>query len=178
MPVSERERWLEDEFQEVVGDPTKPTIEVRGLDEPDAELVIGTWVVYPGRRRLIDASFMRERDAWLARFEKFSHTGNRHLSYLHAGLRVSSEIEYDLCPEVSHRFHGAQLDFESEFGALKRRWAQRGRQFMTVTTELTLPPALVGVAAIEAYNRFLEVITAEGEIWFDFEPAAGAKGTP
>jgi hypothetical protein len=91
---------------------------------------------------------------------------------------VYSEIEYDLCPEVRNRFHGAQLDFESTFGALKRRWAQRDRQRLTVTTELILPPALVRVAAIESYNRFLDAVTAEADVWFDFEPATAPTGGP
>ena len=92
-----------------------------------------------------------------------------------SGLRVSSRLHFELCPEVRVRFLGASLDLESKLGSLRRRYETLGERQLEVSTELDLPGGTLVGPDLDAFHRFLDAALAQHRIWFSIENSGDAS---
>jgi hypothetical protein len=166
LPRSERHRWVEEQYRRVMGEDAQPRVEIRGLDAVGALEIVST-TEFPLTSSL---SGVYESDTWLVDFGSSLSTLNRHHPYLHQGALITSRARYQLCPTRNIAFVGATLDFESEFGQLRREYETEDDAVL-VTSTLDVPRAKITVRDIERYNRFLRSVLEQSKIWFELEPS-------
>lgn len=168
---ADRRRWLEEGYAKVLGDKVKPTFLVQNLEDPEADLVLHSAALFPSGKPVTELTQLAERDFWLVELGSGLKTSNRHHSYDHSGLRIQSWVGYQVCPDRQVEHLGAELDFETEFGSLRRRYHRLDGR-VQVSTVLDLPAARIAVEKLERFNRFLNTALDQSRVWFSLAPAS------
>ena len=110
-----------------------------GALTPDDALEIRSTARFPGGHDMSDYDAWTDSDAWLSHYASSFSSDNEHFPYVLSGLQLTTRNNFRFCSDISVRFSGASLGFESEYGKLTRQYNQVGRRRITVATELKLP---------------------------------------
>jgi hypothetical protein len=164
-PAAEQQRWLETDYAATMGDEVKPKISVRNLDQRVHRLLIDSETRFPGSKALASTQSYGEPDHWLGRIAKDFRSQNKHHDLVTNGLRFHSKLAYRLCPDAYLGDLGPELELESKFGSLRRRYEKTGNG-VTVESTLELLPQTVPVKELPDFNRFIDIAIEQSRIWF------------
>lgn len=170
----ERERWLLEDYRNVMTDKVTPSVLLAGLELPTSPLVMTSTTEF--RNAFDPAAFTRfvEIDPWLRELSRNSKTVNTHYPLSFQGLDYQSRLTYQLNPGRRVKNTGPKLDYVSPWGSLHRHYRDDGGS-VTVYTTLQMPRAEIPVDDLSQFNRFLELATQETRIWFGIQPVQNQK---
>ena len=172
--TTDRTRWLEQSYAHVMGETIKPTVDVQGLEDRRAPLVLHSVASYPGKSPVHLWPELAEPDSWIASIGKEFRTDNRHHPHSTSGLKLQVRTSYTICSTVRPQFQGPMLDLSTAFGALHRTYRASG-QGVVADTMLLLEPQTVGAGQLASYNRFIDTVLGQTRLWFSLAPA-GSPG--
>lgn len=161
--AEEREKWALDWYHETMSDDVDPEFELSGVKTLADDLVIRSTAHY---EPLVDPEadlVYTEQLVWLNELVGNFPSGNEHHDYEFQGFSYEGVVSFEIDPRWTLTSHGAVLDFESEYGTLKREFERDGATLI-VRTSAHLPRRRVARERIEAFNRFLEIIVGHDEI--------------
>lgn len=173
--AADRKRWILDDFREVTGAEAEADVGFFGLSVDEDALGLSTKVTHPASAPVDSYSSWYQASHWLNHYGGSFRTENAHHPYRSNGLRVLVRSTFRVCSRMRTRFMGAELDFRSRFGTLRRKYDRNGEQEVVVRTELDLPAREIPVAEIDDFNGFLEASLGETNVWFSIEPASGSQ---
>jgi transglutaminase-like putative cysteine protease len=168
---ADRIRWAEETYEEAMGEAPKPTFSFAGLDSPGSEIAVTSRNRFERGSPLSEMPEITEPDVWLRYLSIGFNTANRHNPYRLVGVRVQSEVRYELCDVFVARHSGARLDFQSEFGSLTRAYEQRGST-AEVNTTLDLGPRTVSPVELDRLRHFMERTLLQTPIWIGLGKAS------
>jgi hypothetical protein len=171
MLAAERERWVREEFENVIGEKLDLSVTLRGVEESTTPVQIETRVEYPGEPSNENSDYL-EHDAWLLYYADEVKTRNQYHEHRFSGLRMEGRYTYRLCPDLEVSFVGPELTFTDEYGTLSRRYEKQTGQLL-VHTSFEMPARRVPAEEIEGFSRFLEALLGSTDIWFRIRRATG-----
>ncbi len=160
----ERDRWMSEDYREVMGQDWAPEVGVTGLDRSDDSVTLTSTTAF-GETRTEEMTEYTESESWLRYYTNWFQTQNERLPYALHGARIRSLTSYELCAERTVRFLGAELELLSPFGELRRNY-RRIAAGVEVETILELPTRTVEPGELAAFNRFLSRALDQTDIWF------------
>lgn len=161
---TERDRWLLDDFQGIMGQKTTPSLSLQDLDNPAASLLINSSTTYPKIFNPAELETYTEPEGWLARFSQGFKSRNSHYPYTFKGFKYQSDFTYKLSTKTINNL-GPALAYDSPWGSLHRHY-QNQPDSITVHTELTMPRADIPLDKLPAFNRFLDLVSEGSRISF------------
>jgi transglutaminase-like putative cysteine protease len=172
--TTDRTRWLEQSYAYVMGETVKPTVDVQGLEDRRAPLVLKTVASYPGKSPVHTWPELAEPDSWIASIGKEFRTDNRHHPHNTSGLKLQVRTSYQICSTVRPQFLGPLLDLRAGYGSLHRTY-RASASGVVADTMLLLEPQTVGAGQLASFNRFIDTILGQTRLWFSLAPG-GSPG--
>jgi hypothetical protein len=166
--VEDRERWLIDDYQDVMSQEVSPEVSATGLDSAADALTLQTTTEFQ-IDSMDQVEAYNEQDSWMLHYAGWFETENERRPYTLQGARIHSRLTYRVCPDKRVRFTGAKLNMKGPFGVLRRTYTKQA-EGVEVNTELTLPSATIQAEDLDRFRRFLGRALAQTWIWFSLEP--------
>jgi transglutaminase-like putative cysteine protease len=168
----DQQRWLLENYQDVMGNRGAPDIKISGLERPDSPIEIATTTEF---RDIFNFNISLSRpngysdiDYWLIDLAQRLAITNTHYSYQRKGIDYQSEFTYELPSGKKTTNIGPKLDYESVWGQFHRYYRDNGSS-VTVHTDLKIPNVEVPVTEIADFNRYLDLIRLQTRVWFTFQ---------
>lgn len=162
-----RQEWLRDDYYDKHWDEVELiSATAEGVDELSSEVRVLTRSSYKESFNPADLTYFRDWETELTSEARHFTTGNENHPYQFAGMRILSTTRYRLPQGFHVTSGGAEIDFVSEFGRFTMRY-QSEAGGMLVTTELTMPRALIATASIPRFNDFLQHVDDHANIRFE-----------
>lgn len=155
------QRWMLEEYQEVVSTLAEPVFEVTGLDQIGAPVSIDSVATYKAFVDVDQDLEYSESDAWLRSLVKSLRLENQVYDSRFPGLKVTSVYELDISSLWQVSGTGANLNLEHEYGLMTRHISLENDGLVRVTTELKIPMRHVAVESADEFNQFLSLISRE-----------------
>ncbi|MGE0388091.1 MAG: transglutaminase domain-containing protein [Gammaproteobacteria bacterium] len=163
---------LEEEYKDAVDASAEPKFEVDSLRDSRRPLSIRSRVTQANVLGTDATTRYTDFEPWMVLVARGARSTNRHTNYEFGGISYEAVRVYEL-PSILHASHlGPGIDFVSRLGSFVRSYARQGRT-VRVTTRLDLPPRSIPPGEVAGFNRYLEEIVANSQIWFviDRDPA-------
>ncbi len=171
LSLEERQRWLIEDYQVVMGEDWKPEVSVAGLEASDGSVTLTSTTDF-GDTQGEEMTEYTESESWLRYYTNWFHTDNERLPYALRGARIRSLASYQICPRRAVRFHGAELELLSPFGELRRHYRKIDGG-IEVETTLELPTRTVAPEELAGFRRFLSRALDQTGIWFSMDDRQG-----
>ncbi len=168
--ASDREEWLTEIYQEAVAESAEPEFSLESLQDLDTPLVVHFEASYPPYIEVGESTMIIEYSYWLRNFISNQYVQNEHYGHQFEGVRVNSTSRIDPGDSWVLAQQGPDIEFESPFGEMTRRYTVKDGQ-LEVTTFVDIPERWVPIEELEAFNRFLELVWDETRINFWMDPA-------
>ena len=161
----DQQTWLRQEHQQTISGGEEHSFELAGLGDVEGPLQVSGVVRYSG---IVDpAAALKYVDGayWMRSFLSDERITNEHYDAEFAGVHLTSTHRFDLAGHWVPTQTGAQVQFESRFGAFERTYRVADNQ-VVVRTEVRMPASEVKVGEFAEFNRFLDLAIEETEIRF------------
>lgn len=163
----ERQEWLRSDYY----DNHKDEVELisataEGVDELAAEVRVRTRTFYKESFDPEDLADFRGVQSVLKNEVRQFTTDNENHPYQFPGLRILSSSRYLLLEGQRITSGGAEVDFNSEFGRFTVHYSIEPGGVL-VTSELTMPRALVATETIPRFNAFLRHVRDHANLRFE-----------
>jgi hypothetical protein len=164
---ADRINWAESVYREVHGMKTPPPFHFRTLKGETVSYEIESKSSWAGSYQPGDGEFF-DFDLWLIYYARNMVSVNRHHPYRMLGLRYTAEETVALCCG-DIKFFGPIIDFESEFGSLRRSYGKMNGK-LVMKTVFELPAAVVSPEDVPRLESFINESTRESAFWFSWQP--------
>ena len=164
MTVTEVDRWLLDQYQEVVADSVEPTFELTGLEDLGPTLEVSSKVEFKPLVPVDEDLSYGENDAWIRYLINSLTLKNRTYAVAFAGVRVNSVYTLDISSRWEVDGTNASLELTHEFGSMSRTVTREGDGVVRVSTRLEIPSRLISAARAKEFNAFLGLLKRESYV--------------
>ncbi len=162
---ADRRAQLEAEYRQAFGATAMPTFSLRSLRDAAQPHGIESQITIPGGYASDRKAFL-DFDRWLVYYAQTFISVNRHHPYRMLGLRYSAEERISLCCAKADHY-GAALEFESDYGSLRRSFHEVDGD-LVVKTVLELPAALIPAAEVPRFEAFVMQSLRESGVWISW----------
>lgn len=166
--TTQRQRRLLDFYHSGYADGIDPTFTVDGLDNVDKRLSIRVKATFANSFDPNAITHFRDLEGWLSNELDVARAENKHHAYRFGGSDFVGVTHIEVPPGRQPEFTGAQLDFNSPFGFLRRSYTSFGRK-VQVDTHLSLPAQVIPVGRMAEFNAFLKALKENAAIWFSMK---------
>ena len=146
---------------------TPPPFDFRTLKGETVSYEIESTTSSAGGYQLEDGEFF-DFDLWLVYYARNMISVNRHHPYRLLGLRYTAEETVALCCGDIN-FFGPTIEFESEFGSLRRSYRKMNEK-LVMKTVFELPAAVISPEDVPRLQSFINESTRESAFWFSWQP--------
>lgn len=160
MNPDERRMWAVQRYQSVVSDQVKPEVTFAGLSKLADPVQIRFGATYEDLVAPDAPLDYREQDAWLNDLIGYFLVDNEHYAYSFPGFSASSTYRFRSDGHWQLMHAGAELDFDHEFGQLRRSYVV-GESEVLVRTSIAVPRRVVAVNEMDDFRRFLRLLQRE-----------------
>jgi hypothetical protein len=164
---ADRITWAESVYREVHGTKTPPAFDFRIVKGEAVSYEIESKTASAGGYQPGDGEFF-DFDLWLIYYARNMASVNRHHPYRLLGLRYTAEETVALCCG-DIEFFGPTIDFESEFGSLRRSYRKMNGK-LVMKTVFELPAAVISLEDVPRLRAFIIESTQESAFWFSWQP--------
>jgi len=161
------ERWAVDDYQSASGSDAEPTFTFSGLRRQQEPLVVESDATFPNVFEADGPVHYLHIPGWLIQLLSDFESKNEHYAYRFPGALYRDTTNFAV-GRWPVRALGAELDLQSEFGKMRRSYAQAGGT-VTVETVVEIPSRSVGVDELEPFNAFLKVVQDNSTVAFRFD---------
>lgn len=166
----ELQRWLVDDYHNVVSKEASPTITIKGLESINSKVVIQSNTSFAPFLDTNEKFSYSEKDSWLVQGIRNNYPSNEFYGEYIAGTHVESRYIYDL-PDLWHiTVKPADVRLEHHFGLLLRTSSIETSGKLVVETTLKLPSTYVKKEELETYRKFLDSLNQELTIHIRITP--------
>ncbi len=165
---TELQRWARESYEAVYGTAVPIEFSFAGLDSQQQQVVIESRATFPNAVITGQPLRYEHYPGWMADLVSQFYSTNEHFDYRFEGLDYMEEARF-VIDEWQLEALGAAIDFESEFGRMRRDYSiEEGS--VVVRTGLELPARVIPVADIERFRRFLDTVLDNSLIRFRARP--------
>ncbi|WP_299021135.1 DUF3857 and transglutaminase domain-containing protein [uncultured Photobacterium sp.] len=164
--AKEQTEWLTAQYHNEVSTLTEPVFNIPDLNKMAPNLVVYSDAEINPFLNTKNSLTYDEYDAWLKDELEMMRLSNKHSDEHFAGLKIHSEYKYDTQGiwEISNT--PAILNFENDFGTMRRQTALTPDGKLLVSTELAIPEQTIRQDQIKSFNAFLNLLNRESLIRF------------
>lgn len=169
LDLAEQKNWLVDWYEGTVRYRGEPELSVLDLHDVEEPLTIQYATSFP---RSIDPDYVRSKgmeysdsEAILRSVRQNYEAANEHFPSSFPGLEYQGETRYVFPDEYNIVFNGAEIDFESPYGELRRDY-DHGHSVISVRTSAKLPATKVSLDDKPRFNRWLGYLEDHSKFWF------------
>lgn len=164
--------WAVNEYQRVSGSDAEPAFKFTALRDQHQPLVVESDVTYPNVILEDTDVHYLHLPGWLSELVGSFETQNEHYAYRFTGFVYRDISKFDI-GERPLRALGAAIDFQSDFGVMRRTYGHANGT-VTVETIVEMPNRVVALEEMSSFNAFLRVIQENANVRFRFDPRSSA----
>jgi hypothetical protein len=168
---AELKTWAVNDYQRASGSEAEPTFTFAALRDQHQPLVVESDVTYPNVILDDGVANYLHLPAWLRELVGNFETQNEHYAYRFPGFAYRDRSTFAIGGSQL-RSLGAAIDFQSEFGVM-RRFYRHADGVVTVETIVEMPNRVVSLDQMKSFNAFLNVIRDNSTVKFRFDPRTG-----
>lgn len=152
------------QYQDIVSSSATPVFTLSGVEGLSPQVSVFSETEYEPFVDPDKALSAYDYDSWLRYELRESRLEGRHYDTHFPGIKLHSQIAIDVKDIWVLKNVGAELNLSHRFGRMTRRIVRPGSGRVIYTTDLVIPEQAIPKEKIEAFNRFLSVLSEQTTI--------------